>query len=191
MRIFDCATEHVKQGERRRGANMGVLRVDHPDILEFVEAKVDGVSFRNFNISVAVTDKFMEAVEDGERYPLKDPKTGRTVAEVPARETFWRIVRAAWSTGDPGMLFLDAINRANPTPELGYIEATNPCGEVPLLPYESCNLGSINLSHMVEGGKIDWEKLKRTVRLAVRFLDDVIEVNMLCCKHPVVFMRGL
>ena len=181
MRVFDCATENIKQGGRRRGANMGVLRVDHPDILGFVEAKLDGRSLQNFNLSVAVTDHFMEAVEAGESYELVHPGSGRIVNWVRAREVFDRIVDAAWRTGDPGLLFLDAVNRANPTPALGPIETTNPCGEVPLLPYESCVLGSINLANMVQtvNGEldVDWDRLGHAVRVGVRFLDNVIEVT--------------
>ncbi len=178
MRIFDCATQHIKQGGRRRGANMGVLRVDHPDILEFVDAKLSGQSLQNFNLSVGVTDRFMHAVADGHAYELIHPGHRRAVNRLGARDIFDRIVDAAWRTGDPGLLYLDAINRANPTPALGEIEATNPCGEVPLLPWEGCVLGSINLAHMVRGeSELDWDRLRRAVRIAVRFLDDVIEVN--------------
>ncbi|OGL04444.1 MAG: ribonucleoside-diphosphate reductase, adenosylcobalamin-dependent [Candidatus Rokubacteria bacterium RIFCSPHIGHO2_12_FULL_73_22] len=181
MRIFDCATQNIKQGGRRRGANMGVLRVDHPDILEFVEVKRAGEELPNFNLSVGVTDRFMEAVAGGEGYPLVHPGGGRVVGELAAREVFERIVDAAWRVGDPGLLYLDTINRANPTPALGAIEATNPCGEVPLLPWESCVLGSINLAHLVrtDGAEpdVDWERLRHAVHAGVRFLDDVIEVN--------------
>ncbi|MBI4270241.1 MAG: adenosylcobalamin-dependent ribonucleoside-diphosphate reductase [Candidatus Rokubacteria bacterium] len=181
MRIFDCATQNVKQGGRRRGANMGVLRVDHPDILEFVEAKRSGEELPNFNLSVGVTDRFMQAAAAGERYPLVHPGDGRAVGELAAREVFERIVDAAWRGGDPGLLYLDTIDRANPTPALGAIEATNPCGEVPLLPWESCVLGSINLAHLVRAGGLepdmDWERLRHAVHVGVRFLDDVIEVN--------------
>ena len=182
MRIFDCATENIKQGGRRRGANMGVLRVDHPDIVEFVEAKRDGRSLVNFNLSVGVTDDFMRAAQSGGDHELVHPRTGRPVGRLLAHELFDRIVRAAWETGDPGLLFLDAMNRANPTPALGAFETTNPCGEVPLLAYESCVLGSINLAHMVratpEGAAlVDWGRLGHAVRVGVRFLDDVIEVN--------------
>ncbi len=181
MRIFDCATEHIKQGGKRRGANMGVLRVDHPDILEFVAAKREESALRNFNLSVAVTDAFMEAARRGARYDLVHPRTGRTAGRLRADEVLDAIVTAAWEHGDPGLLFVDAINRANPLPHLGPIDATNPCGEVPLLPYESCNLGSINLASLVRGSPeepaVDWDRLRAVVRTAVRFLDDVIEVN--------------
>jgi ribonucleoside-diphosphate reductase alpha chain len=181
MHIFDCATDHIKQGGKRRGANMGVLRVDHPDIMEFIQAKRDGQSFRNFNLSVGATGAFMEAAAAGRPWTLRHPRTGQRVGTAPAGETFERIAQAAWQTGDPGLIFLDTINRDNPTPELGAIEATNPCGELPLLPYESCNLSSINLSHMVRqegaGYAVDWDKLARTARLSIRFLDNVIEVN--------------
>ena len=181
MRIFDCATENIKQGGKRRGANMGVLSVEHPDIEEFIDAKRDGQSFQNFNLSIGVSDAFMEAAAADHPWTLRHPGTGQPVQEVRAAELLDRIARAAWQTGDPGLLFLDAINRDNPTPDVGRIEATNPCGEVGLLPYESCNLASINLSHMVrhgtEGYSIDWEKLACTARLGIRFLDDVVEVG--------------
>jgi ribonucleoside-diphosphate reductase alpha chain len=181
MRIFDCATENIRQGGKRRGANMGVLRVDHPDVLEFVQAKLDEKTLQNFNVSVGVTDRFMQAVRDGDGFGLVHPRTGQGAGQLPAREVFNAIVDAAWHTGDPGLLFLDAINRANPTPHLGAIEATNPCGEIPLLPYEACNLGSINLARMLRAqdgrAAVDWEKLGRTVAHAVRFLDNIIEVN--------------
>jgi ribonucleoside-diphosphate reductase alpha chain len=167
----------------RRGANMGILRVDHPDILEFIDCKLDG-GITNFNISVAATTVFMEALDKGEDYDLVNPHTGVVTARLSAREVFSRIVRAAWRTGDPGMVFIDRINAspANPTPELGQIEATNPCGEQPLLPNEACNLGSLNVSrfaHPNGSGEmaIDWDEMERVVRLAVRFLDDVIEMN--------------
>jgi ribonucleoside-diphosphate reductase alpha chain len=170
LRIFDCATEHIRQGGRRRGANMGVLRVDHPDILEFIRAKADGRALRNFNLSVAVTDQFMRAAERGDSYALIHPRTGESVRSASAREMFDSIVKAAWETGDPGLVFSDAINRANPTPRLGPIEATNPCGEVPLLAHEACTLGSINLAHMVQSDDghafIDWERLRETARKA-------------------------
>jgi len=181
MKIFDCATENIKQGGKRRGANMGALAVEHPDILEFIAAKLDGTTLANFNTSVSVSDAFMQAVARGETYELINPRTGRPTGRMEATRVFDAIVDAAWRSGDPGLLFRDAVNRANPTPALGAIEVTNPCGEVPLLPYESCTLGSINLAHLVreESGRaaFDWDRLDAVVADAVRFLDDVIEVN--------------
>lgn len=181
IRIFDAATENIRQGGRRRGANMGVLRVDHPDVAEFAEAKREEGAIRNFNLSVGVTDEFMEAVDSGGSHELRNPRTGEVEETVDAAALFDRIVDAARETGDPGLLFLDTVNRAQPTPHLGRIEATNPCGEVPLLPYESCNLGSVNLAHMVsgrgEGATLDRDRLAETVRIAVRFLDDVVTAN--------------
>jgi ribonucleoside-diphosphate reductase alpha chain len=181
MRVFNMATEVIKQGGTRRGANMGILRVDHPDILDFVSCKVDNKEFSNFNISVAVTEGFMRAVEADADLPLINPSTRQMVRKLKAREVFDRIVEMAWKTGDPGVVFLDRINRDNPTPQLGDMESTNPCGEQPLLPYEPCNLGSINLSLMLredEGRSgIDWEKLERTIRIGVHFLDNVIDMS--------------
>ena len=175
MRIFDVTTDVVKQGGRRRGANMGILNVDHPDILEFIRAKTEQGMLTNFNLSVGVTDAFMEKVDRGEDYPLINPRTRQVTRYLPAREVFDLMCHYAVLTGDPGVLFLDAIERANPTPALGSLEATNPCGEQPLLPYESCNLGSINLSRLVTNGGLDWDELDRLVRLGITFLDDVID----------------
>jgi ribonucleoside-diphosphate reductase alpha chain len=180
LRVIDAATEAVKQGGTRRGANMGILRVDHPDIEEFVQMKLDGKSVTNFNISVAVTDAFMTAVKAGGSYDLIDPHTGRPSGRCDARKVFQLIVESAWAVGDPGLIFIDRVNRANPTAALGPIRATNPCGEQPLHDYESCNLGSVNLANFFDARKkdgVDWARLARTVRSGGRFLDDVIEVN--------------
>ena len=181
IRAFDTATEVIKQGGTRRGANMAILNVDHPDILKFIAAKEDLTSFTNFNFSVAITEEFMKAVDDGADYELINPRTKQSVGKLKAKDVFDQIVDMAWRTGDPGIIFIDRINRDNPTPGLGKIESTNPCGEQPLLPYESCNLGSINLSKMLcqRDGRmeIDYPKLAETVNLAVRFLDNVIDVN--------------
>ncbi|MEW5862612.1 MAG: adenosylcobalamin-dependent ribonucleoside-diphosphate reductase [Pseudomonadota bacterium] len=181
MRIFDCATANIKQGGKRRGANMGVLAVEHPDILEFVAAKREPGTLANFNTSVSATDAFLRAAAARADYELVNPRTGKVCRRLNAGAVFDAIAEAAWESGDPGMLFRDAIERANPAPHLGRIEATNPCGEVPLLAYESCTLGSLNVARFVRGaggaGAFDWERLAQVAADAVRFLDDVIEVN--------------
>ncbi len=179
IKLFDFATEHVKQGGKRRGANMGILNIDHPDIFEFISLRSNGKRLRNFNLSVAVSDAFMQALEEGKDWELINPKTQK-VARVVAASMIWKeIVHQAWLSGNPGLIFTDTIQQANPVPSLGKIDATNPCGEVPLLPFESCNLGSINLSHYVDdkSREIDWGRLGTTVRAATRFLDDVLEIN--------------
>jgi ribonucleoside-diphosphate reductase alpha chain len=192
MHVFDTGAEVVKQGGRRRGALMGCLRVDHPDIMEFIRAKDDLSKLTNFNMSVLATDEFMKQVKhepgpvlDGGAYYTVNPHTGEPVDCKAARGVFNDIIHQAWKTGEPGLIFIDRMNAANPTPELGDIESTNPCGEQPLLPNESCNLGSINLANMVKGGALDCDKLVKTVHLAIHFLDDVIEVN----KYPLSEIR--
>jgi len=177
MSVFDAATEVIKAGGKRRGAMMGILKVNHPDIIEFITSKQKPSFLSNFNISVAVTDDFMKALEDREEYWLVNPRNNEKVRRIKAEKIWNLMAQSAWQSGDPGAIFIDEINTHNPTPEIGKIEATNPCGEQPLLPYESCNLGSVNLSRMVEGGKINWEKLRKTVRNAVHFLDNVIDEN--------------
>ncbi|HYS82927.1 MAG TPA: adenosylcobalamin-dependent ribonucleoside-diphosphate reductase [Anaeromyxobacteraceae bacterium] len=177
VRVFDAATETIKQGGVRRGANMAVLAVDHPDVLEFVDAKL-GPGLENFNISVAASDAFMRAAQRGERFVLHHPKTRSAAREVDARELLDRIATAAWASGEPGLVFLDRVEAKNPTPDLARFEAVNPCGEQPLLPFEACTLGSVNLALFTRGGAVDWERLGACVRDGVRLLDDVLAVNV-------------
>ncbi|HEY9518425.1 MAG TPA: adenosylcobalamin-dependent ribonucleoside-diphosphate reductase, partial [Gemmatimonadales bacterium] len=177
MSLFDASTDVVKQGGTRRGANMGILRVDHPDILDFISCKDDTTKITNFNISVAVTDAFMQAVEQDTGYDLLHPNTRKVVGQLRAREVWEKIIHGAWKTGEPGVFFIDRANHYNPVPHLGTYEATNPCGEQPLLPYDVCNLGSINLGVFVKDGDLDWAALARAVHLSTHFLENVIDAN--------------
>lgn len=183
MRIFDVATEVIKQGGRRRGANMAIMNVNHPDVLDFIKAKEMEGPLSNFNLSVGVDDQFMQAVKEGEPYDLVNPRNQEVVKSLSAREVFDFMVEMAWKSGDPGIIFLDQINHTHPVSHLGRINATNPCGEQPLLDYESCNLGSVNLARMVKDGKFLWDKLDFVVKTAVHFLDNVIDANLFPLKE--------
>src|SRR5690349_6992381 len=187
MKLYDASTDAVKQGGTRRGANMGILRVDHPDILEFISCKEDLTQVTNFNISVAVTKKFMEALKAGESYDLIDPSNGKVTGQLNAQEVWDKMIDGAWRTGEPGVFFIDEANRYNPVPHLGAYEATNPCGEQPLLPYDVCNLGSINVGHYVHDGKMDWNAFKKDIHLSTHFLDNIIDVN----KYPLAEIDSL
>ena len=194
MKVYDVATANIKQGGKRRGANMGILNIDHPDIEEFIQAKSDHEVLTNFNISVGVSDAFMECLETGDNWSLRHPLTGLEVKKINSCYLWEMIIHSAWLTGDPGIIFLDEINRKQPTPGLGKINCTNPCGEVPLLPYESCNLGSINLVNMLRRvnnkWEVDWKKLDETITTAVRFLDNVIECNTYILPETESMVKG-
>ncbi|MBL7054730.1 vitamin B12-dependent ribonucleotide reductase [Candidatus Woesearchaeota archaeon] len=181
LTVYNAATDVIKQGGKRRGANMGILRIDHPDILDFINCKEKNEDITNFNISVALTEDFMKSVENDEEYELIDPSTQEVVEELNARTVFDLIIGGAWRNGDPGIVFIDRINKDNPTPALGKIESTNPCGEQPLLPYEACNLGSLNLGHFVKDNGVDWERLKQVVHDCIHFLDNVIDMS----RYPI------
>lgn len=187
MKIYNTATDVIKQGGARRGANMGILRVDHPDILEFIRVKRDLTELANFNISVAVTDAFMEALHADRTYQIVNPRSGKIAGSLRAKEVFAEIVTSAWETGDPGLIFIDRINRTNPTPHMGDFESTNPCGEQPLLPYEACVLGSLNLARYVENREMDYHSLGEDIKTAVRFLDDTIDANV----YPLPAIEGM
>ncbi len=180
IEVFNTATDAIRQGGVRRGANMGILRVDHPDILEFVSVKGDPARLRNFNLSVAITDEFMRALDEGRDYALVNPRSGAEVRRLDARRVWRLVAQLAWRSGEPGLIFIDRINARNPTPQLGEMESTNPCGELPLLPFEACNLASVDCGKLVVGDRFDWDRLRQLVRLGVRFLDDVIDAN----HHP-------
>lgn len=180
MELYDGSTNAVKQGGTRRGANMGILRVDHPDVLEFISAKEDLTKITNFNISVGVTTKFMDALKADGMYDLIDPANGKVTAQLKARDVWDKMILGAWRTGEPGVFFIDEANRYNPVPHLGSYEATNPCGEQPLLPYDVCNLGSVNVGHYVVNGQVDWDAMRRDIALSTHFLDNIIDVN----KYP-------
>lgn len=180
MELYDGSTNAVKQGGTRRGANMGILRVDHPDVLEFIKAKEDLTKITNFNISVGVTTKFMDALKADGNYDVVDPANGQVCGQLRAREVWDKMILGAWRTGEPGVFFIDEANRYNPVPHLGNYEATNPCGEQPLLPYDVCNLGSVNLGYYVSNGVVDWDAMRRDIALSTHFLDNIIDVN----KYP-------
>src|ERR1700748_2476220 len=180
MKLYDASTDAVKQGGTRRGANMGILRVDHPDILDFITCKEDLTQVTNFNISVGVTRKFMEAVKAGSSYDLIDPSTNKVIGQMDAKSIWDRMILGAWRTGEPGVFFVDEANKYNPVPHLGACEVTTPGGEARLLPYDACNVGSINVGYYVVEGEMDWDAFRRDVRLSTHFLDNIIDVN----KYP-------